>query len=329
MRHPPALPHPFGRRALLGAASAFLGAGRAATQGLPGSVALLTPGPDNGRLAAWAERLATALGRAATTALRVAPEHLGGQDGVTAANRFAAAGAPDGRTLLVLAGAAAQARLVGDARAKFDPSGWLPVCASLACPVVAGRLPLAEALRRPLRVAIAAAEAPGAAALLALDLLGATAAPIAAPSQALAEQGVRSGVADAVLLPDAGQAAGLHPWFVLDGAAAERDPRLPGTPTLAELTQAPAMLLAACQGAGAAARLAACLVLPALTPSDLVAQWRAAATRWLEEEGTQLGPLRAVAGTEAGTVLAALTPPSEAVLAYREWLLRRLGWRAS
>ena len=47
------------------------------------------------------------------------------------------------------------------------------------------------------------------------------------------------------------------------------------------------------------------------------------------EEGRQLlSPwLRILTGVEAGPLLAALTPPPAAVVAYREWLLRRLNWR--
>ena len=36
----------------------------------------------------------------------------------------------------------------------------------------------------------------------------------------------------------------------------------------------------------------------------------------------------AVPGAEAAAVMAVMSPGPEAVLAYREWLLRRLGWQA-
>jgi hypothetical protein len=79
--------------------------------------------------------------------------------------------------------------------------------------------------------------------------------------------------------------------------------------------------------------LHAALVLPALTPAGRVASWRAAAGRWLEEEAraaAAAGGMRFLSGAEAAPLLsAALAPPPEAALAYRDWLLRRFNWRAA
>ncbi len=270
---------PVASRRLLLAALAMAPLGRARAQALlPGNASLLVPGPEGGTHARWAERLAQAIATGAPTALQVQAEVLGGADGVTAANRFATEAAPDGRSLLVLTGAAAQARLAGDSRAKFDNAGWLPVCASLGCAVVAGRGPRPARGGAPLAVALGGPEGSGPAALLAMDLLGLAAAPLTGnPTQHW-----RDGTAGALLLsgsavPARLAALGAEPWFVLDAAAGERDPALPDVPALADLApaQAPA-LLAACRAAGAAARLLAGLVLPALTPADQVALWRIA-----------------------------------------------------
>ena len=92
------------------------------------------------------------------------------------------------------------------------------------------------------------------------------------------------------------------------------------------------MLRVAAQAAAAAARLHAALVLPALTPADRVALWRGAAARWQDEDARSAAAsgLRPLSGAEAAPLLsAALKPPPEAVLAYRDWLLRRLHWRAA
>jgi hypothetical protein len=73
-------------------------------------------------------------------------------------------------------------------------------------------------------------------------------------------------------------------------------------------------------------------VLPALTPADPVALWRGAAARWLEDEARPAAAAgtRALSGAEAAPLLlAALAPPPEAVLAYRDWLSQRLNWRAA
>ncbi len=137
--HPP----PARRRLLLRGAAGLAAASAlpapAARALLPGHATLLVPGPENGAHERWSSRLAAFLARGAAAPPGVQRKVLGGPDGVTAANRFAALVEPDGRTLLVLSGGAAQARLVGDPRARFEAAGWLPVCAAEGPAVVVGR----------------------------------------------------------------------------------------------------------------------------------------------------------------------------------------------
>ena len=110
-----------------------------------------------------------------------------------------------------------------------------------------------------------------------------------------------------------------------------RDPLLPEVPSLFDLPLGGgAELRAAALAAAGCPPLQAALVLPALTPANLVAAWRSAAQRWLDEE-TKLGwapGIRPLPGADSAPVLAALSPPPAVSLAYREWLLRRLNWRA-
>ena len=322
--------NPLARRSLLGLLAAAHGA---QAQSLPsllprGQVSLLVPGPPGGPHPRWAERLALVV---APIAGQIQAEILGGADGVTAANRFGTQVVPDGRGLLVLAGAAVQARLAGDIRARFDHAGWLPVCASLGSAVLVGRgpLPARASGAVPLTVAVGGPEGSGVAALLALDLLGLPAVPLAGPAAPHWQDGsARAMLLSGPALPARLAGLGATPWFVLDAGAGERDPALPEVAALAELVQ-PQPLLAACRAAGAAARLLAALVLPALTSADQVALWRGAGQRWLEEEarGGTAEYGMAMPGAEAAAVLALLSPGSAAVLAYREWLLRRLGWQ--
>ncbi len=314
---------PLARRPLLALPFLLLGRHAARAQAvLPASSALLVPGPESGWHARWAERLAASL--APTLALQ--PACLGGPDGVTAANRFAAEDPAEVRGLLAFPGAAAHARLIGDSRAKFDPSGWLPVCASLGSTVVAGLGPRpTRAAPGTLKVAMPSAESATAAALLALDLLGLTAEP--RPGLPGLESDATVALFSGPDLPARLTAAGATPWFMLEAGPGERDPLLADLPTLAELAPAaPAPLLAAARAAGASARLLAVLMLPALTSADQVALWRGAAQRWVEEEGRTPYP-RAVPAAEAAALLTLAAPPPDAVLAYREWLLRRLGWQ--
>jgi hypothetical protein len=236
--------------------------------------------------------------------------------------------------LLVLPGAAAQAWLVGEKRAHFSGAGWPPICAAHGPAVVIGRVPFAVAARAPVRLGLAGPDQPAAAALLGLDLIGVAATPVPGLPPPQAEAALTGGLVEAVVLQGADvparlAALGAQPWFTLDGPG-PRDPALPETPVLAELaTGGDAAIRAGFLAAAANARLVAALMLPALTPADLVALWRAAAQRWLEEEvrvGLPAG-IRVSAGAEQAPVLSPLAPPPEAVLAYREWLLRRLRWQ--
>jgi hypothetical protein len=151
---------------------------------------------------------------------------------------------------------------------------------------------------------------------------------------ALAQDAVDAALLQGADLPARIAALGARPWFTLE-APGGRDPALPDLPALAEqpLPAGAPALLAAFRAASAAARLQAALVLPALTPANLVALWRRAAARWPEEEraaaaAAQAGGQRTLLGAEAAALLAALAPPPGAVLAWREWLSRRLNWRA-
>jgi hypothetical protein len=331
------------RRTLFGLAAAgpvALGP-RRPRAALPGSATLLVPGPEDGAVALWAQRLAAGLRRAATTAINLEHSVLGGPDGVTAANRFATTAAPDGRTLLVLTGATAQARLVGDPRARFDPAGWLPLCAAVAVPIVAGRWPLASGpavgpgAASPVRLGLPGGpEHPATAALLALDLLGVPATPVLGVSAQQAEAALLQGALDAIVLQGTDAPARLamlraHAWFSLDGGGGGAGGA--DLPAVADLAPgAPRPVMAGLRAAATGARLQAAAVLPALTPADTVALWRGAAQRWAEEEGRGAIPAAAPRprpSPDAAIAIGALAPPPEAALAYREWLLRRLQWR--
>ncbi|MGK7866367.1 hypothetical protein [Falsiroseomonas sp. E2-1-a20] len=333
------------RRVLAGLlASAALGRALRPAQAavpVPEAATLLAPGPEGGAVASLAGRAAGALSRGLVqaSALRVAV--LGGPDGITAANRFASSTVRDGAMLLLMPGAAAQAQLVGDPRARFEPRHWPAICGSVQPCILAGPAangpPPGGRSATPLRLALPGPAAPEAAALLALDLAGRPAVPVFNLAGAQAEAAIRDGGADALVLSgltaEAQAAAlGLVPWFAFDAAGSARDPALPNVPTLGEIladTPRPDLLEAA-RGAGAALRGRAVLVLPALTAADVVALWRAAARSWPEEapDAPEAGTRRIGAGP-ATTLMTTLCPSPEASLAYQLWLLRRLGWQAT
>jgi len=326
---------PIARRSLtaLAALLCVSRAGPARAQRLPESATLLMPGPEGAPIALWAARVATGLTRGLPTAVALHSVAIGGPDGVTAANRFATTEGAEGRTLLVLPGAAAHARLIGESRARYPVEGWLPLCAAWQGAVLAGRGPVPVASpARPLRLALPGPEAPEAAALLGLDLAGHAVAPVFGLGALAAEQALQRGEVDAMVVAAPAplrQVAriGATPWCELDIPGRRDHPELPGL--LASAPAAAAARIAAAQAGFAALRLRAAVVLPALTSADQVAVWRRAALRWQEEEARDMPETLALVGAEARTAMAALFPPPEGVLAYREWLLRRLNWQAA
>jgi hypothetical protein len=325
------------RRAMLGAAcAAAAGLARPAfaATAVPEAASLLCPGPEEGAAARFAGRAVRGLARGLVQAAALRVTALGGPDGITAANRFAATTAPDGRLLLLLPGLAGQALLVGDSRVRFEPRHWPAVVGSLLPAILACRGPVSAA--EPVRVALPGPGAPEAAALLAMELIGRRATPVFLPPGMAPEAAVVAGVADAIVMGGRQVAAraaalGLTLGFAFDSSGGARDPALPEVPALGELLADPAQpeLVAAMRAAGAALRVRGVLVLPALTGSDSVALWRGAARRWTEEEPEAAEPgTRRVGPEEASDALATLFPPPEAALTYRAWLQRRLGWQA-
>ncbi len=330
---------PIRRRGLAALTAALLTAPAlpraASAQVTPSDAAtLLMPGPEGGSAALWAARVVAGLARGLPHAIALHPVVLGGPDGVTAANRFATQEAGDGRMLLVLPGSAAHARLIGESRARYAMEGWLPLCVSWQGAVLAGRGPRpAPNPGQPLRIALPGPEAPEAAALLALDLMGYPAMPTFGLHAFAAEKALERGEVDAIVISASSplrHAAriGVTPWWELDTPGRRDAPSLPSVSEAASQAR-PAQLAAAQAGFGAL-RLRAALVLPALTSADLVSVWRRAALRWQEDEAKESpdSTAPALVGAEARTAMSALFPSPEGVLAYREWLLRRLSWQA-
>ncbi|WP_424135235.1 hypothetical protein [Roseomonas chloroacetimidivorans] len=312
---------PLGRRATGLTLLSALVSGPARAQAVE-SVTILAPGPEEGEASRWATRAAAALTRGFHRPVALRVSALGGPDGVTAANRFATLDGGNGRTFLALPGATCHARLTGASRARFQPGTWLPLLMSWHNVVLAGRGPLPARGAEPLRVAIPAPDAPEAAALAALDLLGLPARPV--PGQP--ELSFTTGQADVLLVtgPDASARAlalGATPWYQQTAPEAEASE----IPSLPAASPAARGVLAAF----GALQMRAALVMPLLTSADTIAAWRRAASRWQEEERALPVDGQALVGTAAAAAFALLAPAPDAVLSYRNWLEQRLGWRAN
>lgn len=319
--HRPAAAHP-GRRPLALGMLGSLGlalAGAAAAQGLEGAT-ILAPGPEDGGSARWAARAGAALARGIQRPGAMRLSLLGGPDGVTAANRFATLDG-SGPSLLALPGHTCHARLAGATRARFEPRAWMPLLLSWHGAVLAGRGPVPGRGATPLRVAMPSPDAPEAAALAALDLLGVAAqGVIGQPEAAFA-----SGEADALIVlgPEPllrAQALGAASWYGFPVPGEAEPAEVPSFPVTSPRAQAMVAAVAAMQ-------VRAALVTPVLTAADSVAAWRLAATRWQDEERALPTEGLPLVGAAAAAAFALLLPGPDAVLDYRHWLDRRLGWR--
>lgn len=309
---------------------------------------ILVAGPDGGTLDRWSGILQPALERALPPETRVIRNPVGGPDGVTGANQFATRGEPDGQTVLFAPGAAAMAWLVGDPRAKYDVSRWLSVMACVTPGVLLAR-PGAIAPRKDVRIPAAGLVSPDLAALLAIDLLGARAVPLAAVAPESLPQAMASGGIDAVFLAghkvDAHAAglmrAGAHPVLALgrrdEAGGAVRCPPFLDVPTLPEVAAAspsairdPA-LMTAWQAIAVAAQMEFTMVLPHLTPAARVAMWRQVAAELagsLDVQATAMAVgARTIGGSEASATAAVTAADPAAVVALRRWLAGRFNYK--
>jgi ABC-type amino acid transport substrate-binding protein len=327
--------------ALAGAVACPTGGARA--QGAVDAPLLVVGGPTDGPLAAWANAMAPALGRGLVPAAPLHVTYLGGADGVTGANQMETQGVPDGRSALLVPGAAALAWLVGDPRARFDVARWVPALAAIGTTVLCCRSSLV-ALRSGIEVRLAGGTigGPDLPALLGLELLGARVTLVQVrPEQAI--PAVRAGQSDAVLLSGRDLAkipllaqVGVRPVAVLglmdERGAPTRDPSRPDLPSVAEIigpSRSP--LLPAWRATAVAVGLDALLALPAITAAAQVAQWRRAALA--AGNGSELQAVALAQGSHilanpaAPAVAFAAAADSGSMLELRRWLAQRWNWR--
>jgi hypothetical protein len=319
----------------------------------PDDIAVMVAGQEGSGMERWSRILLPSLAQALPQGTKLRPVLAGAADGVTCANQFEAGTAPDGASLLLVPGATALSWLVGDTRAQFDPSHWVPVLAGITPAVVAMRGGAAALMPgSKIRVAVGSPAGPELAALLALDMLGAQPVVVALTmDDAAIRAALAKGSVDAVLLrghkvPEQAQtlaALGAPAAFTLgtlDATGARvRDPAFPDLPHFAELhatlrSAAPrGPLYDAWRAVAAAIQLEFALALPQLTPAAMVALWRHAASEAagaldLQQAATELS-MRAL-GNSIGTAnISAVTAETSALLELRRWLAMRFDWRPS
>lgn len=298
---------------------------------------LLVAGPDGGALDRWGRVVLPALSQALPPDMTLTRGNVGGSDGVTGANQFATRGEPDGRTILLAPGEAAIAWLVGDPRAKYDLGRWTAVMVGTAPAVLVLRRGL-DLKRKPVRFAVPALASTALAGVLALELMGGRAEPVAAIGTDQQATAFAAGGVDAVLARGPRLADQLATLAGTGGAPAlvvtpsrTRDPGFPDLPVSGEILTGAAALLAAHLATAAAARLEFALVLPQLTPATRVAVWRhaaaeAAQTLDLQSYAMAVGA-RAIAGADANAEAAPTVASPEALKTLRAWLADRFKFK--
>ncbi|MDE2005435.1 MAG: hypothetical protein KGI51_02615 [Rhodospirillales bacterium] len=315
--------------------------------GFPHGATFLVGGPPSGRLHGLARSVAQALTQGLPPETHIALASIGGADGVTAANRFAATVPPDGRTLLFGPGATMIAWLIGDARARFDVGSWVPVLAGESPAMLLARVPPARlAGGARVRVGIERVAGPDLAGLLAIALLGGEPVPVAFPSPGAASFALSRGEIEAMLvqgptaanraeqLGRAGAATRIGLGSTQPNGALGRDPSMPAQPHLAELyrhlhgraPQGP--LFDAWRALAIAAQLVFMIDLPPLTPATMVALWRGAASGGSAQLAAPLAEdgARTLAGPALFAAARGIAVGVPALLALRRWLSTRPGW---
>lgn len=298
---------------------------------------LLVAGPEGGALDRWGRVVLPALGQALPPDVTLSRGNVGGPDGVTGANQFAARGEPDGRTILLAPSDAAIAWLVGDPRAKYDLGRWTAVMVGVAPAVLVVRRGV-DMKKKPIRFAMPALASTTLAGVLALELMGARVEPVTAIGADRQIAAFGSGAVDAVLVrgphvPDQlrtlGGADGVPALAVTQARA--RDPAFPDIPVSGEIMTGSAALLAAHLSTAAAARLEFALVLPQLTPATRVAVWRHAAAEATQALDLQAYALaigaRAVGGADASAEAGPIVASPEALKTLRAWMADRFKFK--
>lgn len=315
--------------------------GLAAPSSMPSQPSLLVAGPTGSRADRWADLIAAPLGQVLLGGGTLSWENVGGADGVTGVNQYHARTNPDGATALLLPGAPLLAWLVGDTRVRFDAGAWAPLWGGTTVAVVLTRAPLV--IGRIMRVGVQSVTGPELEALLALELMGIEAVPVAVGADAAQRPDIDALYVRGAATREQSSALasqGWRPAFSLSsppGNQPVRDPAFPNLPQARELFSPAraedANLSAAFRAVAAAASLEVALVMPAVAPAAVLAWWRrgcnqlddanrvrdaATATMMQQDDAGQIA-------TQLSSI--ALDPP--AMLSLRTLLAERYHWRPS
>jgi hypothetical protein len=318
----------------------------------PNDYSILVCGPRGGGIDRWGLAVAQGLRGGLSPHRPIQLHPVGGQDGVTGANRLQTVVVPDGRTAAMVPSDAAIAFLTGDTRVHFQLGDWISVLAGLSPAVVVVRGGLARLTdAAPIRLAAASPESQDLAALLAFQRLGVKTSPIfglrGAPAVARA---FAAGEADAALLTGEDVPADAASLLAEGGIAIGTlgvvddrdrvaiDPLLTALPTIHSIAgqrgAAPLSppLERAYRAVAAASRIDFMMVLPHLTIPATVAVWRQAAAGAIGSEALQAAAAASAVNltvTGAAAAAAPLDVQADSLLALRQFLDQHFGWHPS
>jgi hypothetical protein len=310
-------------------------------------LALLVAGPAGEQISRWGDACALALAPGFPGGPMIVPGPVGGLDGVTGANQLDALVEPDGKTAVILPGAALLAWLTGEQRVHFDPVRWVPVMAGCGSGVFVLRNGLAGGVAQlramaPLRLAVDGLQSNDLAALVGLARFGVKTAPVfGLHGRAAKVQAFQAGDVDAVFVCGEGvpedvsvlAASGGVPVFCLGALQADGgwlpDPLFAGLPTLAAFGGG--TLTGATKAAVVAATVDFLVVLPRLTDPGDVSLWRAAAFQAVAAPALQAaGEASAITlqlAPQAGAILQALNLVSADQAGLQAYLAKTFGWQ--
>lgn len=312
---------------------------------------ILVGGLPDGQTDHWANRVAAGLQDVLSPQSQIRVQTIGGRDGVTSANRLQTLVGTEGHIAAMLPGETAIAFLTGDPRVHFQPGEWIPVMAGVNSGIIVVRGGLSRLSKPvPIRLAMVGPESKGLAAILVFDKLGVPIVPIFGLRGAAALRAFALGEADALMLtgeqipinfPKLREKGGLA-ICSLGGADdrehAGKEPQFMNLPTVEELAATRGsrplspLLEQAYRAVVAASRIEFILVLPHLTPPAVVALWRQAALSMIRAPAVRsTTAASSIRLTEVGAAaaIAPLIASADAMLALRQMLFKRFGWRPS
>jgi hypothetical protein len=313
---------------------------------------LLVCGPQGGRIDRWGRAVAQGLASAIAVHQPIGLHAVGGEDGVTGANRLQALVIPDGRTAAILPNAAIIAFLAGDPRVHFQIGDWIPVMSGLNAAVLVVRGGLMRLNDpAPIKLAAASPESADLAAILAFHRLDIATSPVfGLRGMTSVVRAFAGGEADAVLLTGEDISADIAPLAANGGVAIATlgiddaegrviaDPQFPELPTVHAIATErrtrplPNALEAAYRAVAAASRVDFLMVLPHLTTPAQVATWRQAASGAMSAPALQAAAAASsieLTVTGSAGAVAPFDVSSASLLALRAFLFEHFGWRPS